>query len=946
MKHAWKRLLAVLLTLAICVALFPAAALAEDGEGTIAPVAEDPPEEDPRGEEEGEGTLSPVQEEGEDPDLALPPAVPYGLLPEGDPGYSAFIPARPLGSGRFALNNTKGATGADIVNEARKWADSGAVYWTVTDDSWYNEDDKWILSIALRTGYTTNGQTSFDCSGFVGRVLNDAGFRGADYAPPYGSGHVLMEHYGKNCIAISIEELVKYGTDINEEVARARNGDFSGLRAGDVIGWTSGDLGRHVIIYAGLNSQGKPSMVEFTGSGYYDREITERYRNAFQYGARFAEDPSSYLDLCVRYPSCVSGTTAAATPLKKYPCDGETDRSSVDLTAGDLPVGTRFTGTGLYRNTKREYWYQVRLESGDLAGTEGYLPCAAVSAQVREDEVSYSGKDFPWALVTGNSYLVDWTVHSTLLDITEAQGYILGGQDLSQVLFSGSVSQLSTRSYCLRSSPIDNALTYGQLPAGQYKTVIRVCTRNWYSPDGETLASVLSEHFPISFVFTEVLPGTHIHDKGSYLYCESAHPHRKCYRCSSCGAEWTDPNSFTLLPDCRECRGETLEAPVITAQPESLRCREGAAARFSVEAEGEELSFQWYYRKPGAEAWLPVSAASGKTAAYSLTAAKRHDGYQYKCVVSNAAGREESSAADLTVITKPVLTRQPEDLTVMAGQTAGFSVEAEGPDLSFRWYYRASAEGSWTAVRNNGTGPSLSLTAAQRHNGYEYRCKVTNSAGSVYSLPALLTVEPAIAPPAITAQPRDLTVRLGTRARFQIQAEGEELSYQWYYRVSADDAWKAVNAASGKTAVYRLVTAARHNGYQYCCQVSNRAGTVTSDPAALSLTPDITIRSQPRDLTVDPGQRASFEVTAVGEDLQYQWYYRKPGAETWLPVSAASGKTAVYSLTAAARHNGYAYRCLVSDSFGSVSSDIALLTVRAQPSSAVPPRGSPSAAAR
>ena len=46
-------------------------------------------------------------------------------------------------------------------------------------------------------------------------------------------------------------------------------------------------------------------------------------------------------------------------------------------------------------------------------------------------------------------------------------------------------------------------------------------------------------------------------------------------------------------------------------------------------------------------------------------------------------------------------------------------------------------------------------------------------------------------------------------------------------------------------------------------------------------------------------------------------------------VSAASGKTARYTLTALARHNGYMYRCIVTDSAdgASVTSGVATLTV-------------------
>lgn len=184
-------------------------------------------------------------------------------------------------SGRYEVENTRNATGYDIVNEAKKWATEGATYW-----SYY---EPWRESIYWRTGYLCNGQKSFDCSGFVSRVLNDVGFRGASYAPYGGSGYVLSDNYGSRFIGISIEELVNYGRDISDAVQRAKGGDYSQLQAGDIIGWTSGALGRHIIIYAGLDDNGRPTTVEFTGSGYSEGEISQAYQDCFQFGARYTE---------------------------------------------------------------------------------------------------------------------------------------------------------------------------------------------------------------------------------------------------------------------------------------------------------------------------------------------------------------------------------------------------------------------------------------------------------------------------------------------------------------------------------------------------------------------------------------------------------------------------------------------------------------------------------
>ena len=87
------------------------------------------------------------------------------------------------------------------------------------------------------------------------------------------------------------------------------------------------------------------------------------------------------------------------------------------------------------------------------------------------------------------------------------------------------------------------------------------------------------------------------------------------------------------------------------------------------------------------------------------------------------------------------------------------------------------------------------------------------------------------------------------------------------------------------------------------------------------------VTAQPKDQTVKAGKKVSFTVEAAGNGLTYQWYYRTPGSDSWKAVTAASGQTANYTLTAASRHNGYLYRCKVSNSAGSVYTKAVTLTV-------------------
>ena len=86
----------------------------------------------------------------------------------------------------------------------------------------------------------------------------------------------------------------------------------------------------------------------------------------------------------------------------------------------------------------------------------------------------------------------------------------------------------------------------------------------------------------------------------------------------------------------------------IEEHPKSISVDVGGNATFSVKANGTALTYQWQVSKDGNN-WDDIEDADGAT--YTITgAAKDLDGNQYRCVVSDSAGKEEiSKAATLTV---------------------------------------------------------------------------------------------------------------------------------------------------------------------------------------------------------------------------------------------------------------------------------------------------------
>lgn len=142
---------------------------------------------------------------------------------------------------------------------------------------------------------------------------------------------------------------------------------------------------------------------------------------------------------------------------------------------------------------------------------------------------------------------------------------------------------------------------------------------------------------------------------------------------------------------------------------------------------------------------VTVHAATRVTSAYGYTAYVNVPGsWKGKSVQFRIADLKQSGYFNLTlnVVGPPTITSHPSNVTTSAS-TATFKVTATGAE-SYQWQFRTSSSGTWANITNSAysgiTTATLSVPTSGR-SGYQYRCKVTNAAGTVYSNSATLTVE-------------------------------------------------------------------------------------------------------------------------------------------------------------------------------------------------------------
>ena len=316
---------------------------------------------------------------------------------------------------------------------------------------------------------------------------------------------------------------------------------------------------------------------------------------------------------------------------------------------------------------------------------------------------------------------------------------------------------------------------------------------------------------------------------------------------------------------------------------------------------------------------LPVNLNPGNSATFTASFAPSSTG--------NASGAASFSTTQLssTLVVQmtgagtavaPSITAQPVSSSVVAGQTATFFVSASGTaPLSYQWRKNGTAIAGATSASY--TTPAETTS----DNGAQFSVAVSNSAGSLTSNAATLTVTTAPVAPSITTQPSNQTVFAGQKATFSVSANGTSpLSYQWR---------KNGTAISGATSASYTTPAetTSDTGALFSVVVSNSVGNVTSNSATLTVNPDPApaITSQPASQTITAGQTATFSVTATGTaPLSYQW--QKNGA-------AISGATSSSYTTPAetTSDNGAQFAVVVSNSAGAATSNAAVLTVNPAP---------------
>ena len=256
-----------------------------------------------------------------------------------------------------------------------------------------------------------------------------------------------------------------------------------------------------------------------------------------------------------------------------------------------------------------------------------------------------------------------------------------------------------------------------------------------------------------------------------------------------------------------------------------------------------------------------------------------------------------------------IITQQPESVEQEIGKKFAITVKAEGEGLTYQWYVKEAGAKAFK-VSSNKTASYAYTMQTYMHNRQVY-CVITDANGYQVSTETATITRSAL-PVQITEQPSDVYAEMGETFSVKVKAEGEGLTYQWYYK---NKGGKNFAASSIKKSTYSSKMVSYMVGRQVYCVVTDKYGNqATSDVVTIDLpAKTLEIVTQPVDVHAPLGQKFSVAPEVQGEGLTYQWYYKNKGGKSF---AASSNKTAAYSYSMTNYMNGRQVYCVITDRFG------------------------------
>jgi streptogramin lyase len=377
-------------------------------------------------------------------------------------------------------------------------------------------------------------------------------------------------------------------------------------------------------------------------------------------------------------------------------------------------------------------------------------------------------------------------------------------------------------------------------------------------------------------------------------------------------------------------------APAVTTQPVSSTVTAPTAATFTVACSGVNTPTVQWEESTNGTTWAAIAGATSSTLSLSPTSLSE-SGTEYRATCTNVEGQVKSTAAPLTVYTKPIVDSNPASTTVTPGETATFSSTAHGtPTPTVQWEVSSNHGLTWSPIpgATEGTIQVSGVTFAQ--NETEYQAVWTSGGGTTDSQAATLTVSTA---PVIEVSPTSVTVAEGDSAAFTSAASGSPApTVQWETSTNHGASWAQVPGATASTLTVASVTL-NETGTEYRAVWTNVAQSVPSTAATLTVDAPPTITTSAVSAITATSATLTGTVNPNGSDVSIcEVHYGTTGAGPEhdecisLPGSGYNPESVSSSVTGLSPDTTYEYQLTATNGIGENSGTVAAFTTLANSS--------------
>ncbi|PRX49843.1 hypothetical protein [Salegentibacter salegens] len=283
----------------------------------------------------------------------------------------------------------------------------------------------------------------------------------------------------------------------------------------------------------------------------------------------------------------------------------------------------------------------------------------------------------------------------------------------------------------------------------------------------------------------------------------------------------------------------------ITQQPTDQTVCAGSPSTFSVDVDGQNLTYKWQRNDGGTSTNFYDIDGTDFTGTNSpvLTvngASWLHD-KRFRLKITDGSGMTAySDSALLQYIDSPGYVNQAPNANVCSGQNTYF--ETQSSETNFQWELSEDGGNTWSTLVNDDNHQNVNqarldiINATSAMNTNFYRVKVSRNGCALYAASSTLTVNDV---PVITSQPSNQAVNSGSNVSFQSSATGMGLSYRWqanngggWYDIYDDGTY----SGTGTTQLTLNNVQQWQSNYKFRLRVTNNSGCSSlSDEAVLTV---------------------------------------------------------------------------------------------------------------